>query len=42
MKIIIKDKDNKIIKVYENITNPIQVSVIASKHEFWQYGADNE
>lgn len=38
MKIIIKDKDNKIIKVYENITNPIQVSVIACKHEFWEYG----
>ena len=42
MKIIITDKDNKIIKIYENITNPIQVSVIASKHEFWEYGADNE
>jgi hypothetical protein len=41
MKIIIKDKDNKVIKVYENITNPIQVSVIASKHEFWEYYADN-
>ena len=39
MKIIIKDKDNKVIKVYEkNITNCIQVSVIASKHEFWEYG----
>lgn len=38
MKIIIKDKDNQIIKVYENITNPIQVSVIDSKHEFWEYG----
>lgn len=38
MKIIIKDKDNQVIKVYENITNPIQVCVIASKHEFWEYG----
>ena len=39
MKIIIKDKDknNQVIKVYENITNCIQVSVIASKHEFWEY-----
>lgn len=35
MKIIIKDKDNNIIKLYENTTNPIQVSVIAHKHEFW-------
>lgn len=42
MKIIIKDKDNNIIKAYENITNPIQVSVITHKHEFWEYGADNE
>lgn len=42
MKIIIKDKDNKIIKVYQNITNPIQVSVMAYNHEFWEYGADNE
>ena len=39
MKIIIKDKNNQVIKVYENIiTNCIQVSVIASKHEFWEYG----
>ena len=36
MKIIIKDKNNQAIKVYE-ITNCIQVSVIASKHEFWEY-----
>ena len=42
MKIIIKDKDNQVIKVYENITNPIQVSAIAYKHEFWEYGTDNE
>ena len=42
MQIIIKDKDNNIIKVYENITNTVQVSVIAHKHEFWEYGADNE
>ena len=36
MKIIIKDKNNQVIKVYD-ITNPIQVSVIAHKHEFWEW-----
>lgn len=38
MKIIIKDKNNQVTKVYENITNCIQVSVIANNHEFWEYG----
>ena len=37
MKIIIKDKNNQVTKVYE-ITNCIQVSVIANNHEFWEYG----
>ncbi len=37
MKIIIKDKNNQVIKVCENITNCIQASVIASKHEFWEW-----
>jgi len=37
MKIIIKDKNNQVIKVYENITNCVQVSVIAHKHEFWEW-----
>jgi len=37
MKIIIKDKNNQVIKVYENITNCVQVFVIASIHEFWEY-----
>lgn len=37
MKIIIKDKNNQVIKVCENISNCIQISVIASKHEFWEY-----
>jgi hypothetical protein len=36
VKIITKDKDGKVLKVYE-VSNPIQVSVIASKNEFWEF-----
>jgi hypothetical protein len=40
MRIRICDENGRTIKIYENITNPIQVSVIASKHEFWEYMHD--
>jgi hypothetical protein len=36
MKIITKDKDGNILKIYD-VTNPIQVSVIASKYDFWEW-----
>lgn len=36
MKIIVKDENGIVLKVYD-VSNPIQVSVIANKYEFWEY-----
>lgn len=36
MKIIVKDKNGKVLKVYD-VSNPIQVSVIANKYDYWEY-----
>lgn len=36
MKIIVKDENGIVLKVYE-VNNPIQVSVIANKYDYWEY-----
>jgi hypothetical protein len=36
VRIITKDKDGNILKIHE-VSNPIQVSVIASKYDFWEF-----
>jgi hypothetical protein len=36
VKITTKDKEGNILKIYE-VSNPIQVSVIASKYDFWEW-----
>jgi hypothetical protein len=41
MRIRICDENGRTIKIYENITNPIHVSVIAYTHEFWEYLHDD-
>jgi hypothetical protein len=41
MRIRICDENGQTIKIYENITNPIQVSIIAYKYEFWEYLHDD-